>query len=59
MGIKGAKLTEKAISISEWLEDSLSGVGMISRRKMFGGYGVFESGVMFSLISSLALFVET
>ncbi|MBT3225210.1 MAG: hypothetical protein HOE30_09895 [Deltaproteobacteria bacterium] len=59
MGIKGAKLTEKAISISEWLEDSLSGVGMISRRKMFGGYGVFESGVMFALISSLALFVET
>ncbi len=51
MGTKGAKLTEKATSTSEWLEKSLSGVGIISRRKMFGGYGVFENGVMFALIT--------
>ncbi len=52
MGTKGAKLTEKATTTSEWLEKSLSDTGIISRRKMFGGYGVFESGVMFALITS-------
>ncbi len=51
MGRKGARLTEKATVISEWLERSLVDIGDISRRKMFGGYGVFESGVMFALVS--------
>ena len=52
MGKKGAKLTEGATLISEQLECSLADFGDISRRKMFGGYGVFESGVMFALVSS-------
>ena len=51
MGTKGVKSTKKATATSEWLEDSLSDIGIISRRKMFGGYGVFESGAMFALIS--------
>jgi TfoX/Sxy family transcriptional regulator of competence genes len=44
MGTKGTKLTENATVASEGLEASLSELGIISRRKMFGGYGVFESG---------------
>lgn len=52
MGTKGAKLTEKATEKSQWLEASLSTLGNITRKKMFGGYGIFESGVMFALITS-------
>lgn len=52
MGQKGAKLTEEATRNSEELVKKLSGLGDISSRKMFGGYGIFENGAMFALISS-------
>ena len=55
MGMNGAKLTKKATTTSKWLEESLSGLGMISLRKMFGGYGIFENGVMFALITSAGI----
>lgn len=44
MGTKGTTLTEKATVAGEGLEESLSELGIISRRKMFGGYGVFKTG---------------
>lgn len=52
MGVKGSKLTAESGAASERLVESLSGLGDVTRKKMFGGYGVFESGVMFALVSS-------
>lgn len=52
MGQKGAKLTQEAVKASERLVDSLSALGEVNSRKMFGGYGIFESGAMFALITS-------
>jgi len=52
MGRKGAKLTEEATKASEILVATLSDIGKVYSRKMFGGYGIFESDAMFALITS-------
>lgn len=52
MGRKGAKLTEHATQTCEQFVESLADLGDISHKKMFGGYGVFEGGVMFALVTS-------
>lgn len=52
MGRKGAKLTQEATDASERLVSKLSALGEVYSRKMFGGYGIFESGAMFALIAS-------
>ena len=52
MGEKGAKLSNQATEVSEHVIQTLASLGTISGRKMFGGYGIFESGVMFALIDS-------
>ncbi|KAA3647163.1 MAG: competence protein TfoX [Chloroflexi bacterium] len=52
MGKKGAKLTPQADDMAVEIVNSLSSVGDVSSRKMFGGYGIFESGSMFALIDS-------
>ncbi len=52
MGKKGAKLTIAATAAAERLETILANLGEISSRKMFGGYGLYESGAMFALVSS-------
>jgi DNA transformation protein len=52
MGRKNAKLTEEATQASERLVRTLSDLGDVVSRKMFGGYGIFESGTMFALITS-------
>ena len=52
MGQKGAKLTQEATKASERLVHTLSVLGNVYSRKMFGGYGIFESGAMFALITS-------
>ncbi len=52
MGQKGAKLTQEATKASERLVHTLSDLGKVYRRMMFGGYGIFESGAMFALITS-------
>ena len=52
MGQKGAKLTQEATKASEILVQTLSDLGKVHSRKMFGGYGIFESGAMFALITS-------
>ena len=51
MGQKGAKLTEKAVQANEKLLQDLADLGDVSSRKMFGGFGIFESGAMFALIT--------
>lgn len=50
MGQKGAKLTDTATARAEQLVEDLSELGDVSAKKMFGGFGIFESGVMFVLI---------
>ena len=52
MGRKGAKLTKAATKVSEELTHALSDLGKVYSRKMFGGYGIFESGAMFALVTS-------
>ena len=52
MGQKGAKLTPEATAVAETLVERLATLGDISSRKMFGGYGIFESGSMFALVTS-------
>ena len=49
---KGAKLTNASATSAERLQAGLARLGDISIRKMFGGYGVFESGTMFALVDS-------
>ena len=51
MGQKGAKLTQEATNASEILVQTLSDLGKVNSRKMFGGYGIFENGAMFALIT--------
>ncbi len=53
MGKKGDKLTQAATGlIATRLVDDLASLGDVTTKKMFGGHGIFESGVMFILIDS-------
>lgn len=52
MGQKGDNLTEDAMQATKLLTQRLSPLGDITSRKMFGGYGIFESKVMFALVNS-------
>ena len=52
MGQKGAKLIPAATDAAEQLVKRLSVLGEVTSRKMFGGYGIFESGSMFVLVTS-------
>jgi len=50
VGQKGAKLTSQTTQITEELTQRLQPVGEVISRKMFGGYGIFESGKMFGIV---------
>ena len=52
MGEKGAKQTKIAYEIGETLIKTLSVVGDVNGRKMFGGFGIFTEDAMFALVSS-------
>lgn len=52
MGQKGSKLTRQATEVAESLATSLASLGEVTSRKMFGGYGIFASGMMFALVNS-------
>ena len=52
MGRKGAKLSQEATDACERVVRMLSPIGDVSSRKMFGGYGIFESGAMFALVNA-------
>lgn len=52
MGQKDARLTDDSDAASEWLVEALQELGEVSRKKMFGGFGVFESAKMFALVTS-------
>ena len=52
MGEKGAKLASEATQSYEQITEALQPLGDITGKKMFGGYGIFESGTMFALVNS-------
>jgi len=52
MGEKDAKLTNVSSEAAEGLQLRLLVLGDVTIKKMFGGYGVFESGTMFALVNS-------
>lgn len=52
MGVKGAKKTSRAVEEHEAMKKLLDPLGDITTRSQFGGYGVFEGGKMFALITS-------
>ena len=52
MGTKGDKLTDKATAACENFVSRVDTLGNVSDKKMFGGYGIFESGKMFALVNS-------
>ena len=52
MGEQGAKLTQQASDVCNETVQMLLPLGDISRRKMFGGYGIFASAKMFALVTS-------
>ncbi len=45
-------------SFKDYVLDQLSDFGGVSARAMFGGFGVYKSGVMFGLIASDELFFK-
>ena len=53
MGEKGDRLTDQAYQASNNIVETLSGLGKITSKKMFGGYGIFEEKTMFALINSM------
>ena len=52
MGTKDSKLTPGATDSAEDFVDRLRPLGDVTGKKMFGGYGIFESGKMFALVNS-------
>ena len=52
MGEKGAKQRQMAAQAAHGLVDDLASLGDVTSKGMFGGFGIFESGVMFALVDS-------
>ena len=52
MGKKDSKLTQAANEVCESVVQTLTPIGDVSSRKMFGGHGIFENGAMFALVNS-------
>jgi DNA transformation protein len=52
MGEKGARLMDQADQSCKSIVGTLSGLGRITSKKMFGGFGIFEEKTMFALINS-------
>ena len=50
--MKRRKAKSEAAQSHERIIESLQPLGDITGKKMFGGYGIFESGTMFALVNS-------
>jgi len=50
MGEKGKKLSQESVITAELLLEKLSQIGGITRKKMFGGHGIFHEGKMFAIV---------
>ncbi len=52
MGRKGDRQSSPGARFCEDLLPRLAALGAVSSKKMFGGYGLFQAGKMFGLITS-------
>lgn len=52
MGKKGQQRTEVALTAAQELVGQLEPLGDVTCKGMFGGYGIFQQGVMFALVNS-------
>ena len=52
MGRKGDRQSSTGARFCEDLVPRLAALGAVSSKKMFGGYGLFQAGKMFGLITS-------
>ena len=59
MGQKGAKLTAETEAFAHEVASRLAGLGDVTAKRMFGGYGVFESSRMFAIVSGTRLYFKT
>lgn len=51
-------MTKAKDDYADFIVESLSGIGDIRSRAMFGGYGIFHQGLMFALISDGILYFK-
>ena len=51
-------MTQAKNDYANYIVDKLSGLGDVTGRAMFGGYGIFHEGLMFALISEGVLFFK-
>lgn len=52
MGTKGERETSASGQSAELLLARIDGLGNITSKKMFGGYGIFNEGKMFGIVDS-------
>ena len=52
MGEKGARQSDEAAETARGLVEDLVSLGEVTSKKMFGGFGIFEDGLMFGLVDS-------
>ena len=52
MGEKGARQSDEAAETARGLVDDLAPLGEVTSKMMFGGFGIFEDGLMFALVDS-------
>jgi DNA transformation protein len=52
MGEKGATQSNRAAETARGLVEDLAPLGEVTSKKMFGGFGIFEDGLMFALVDS-------
>lgn len=51
-------MTKAKDEYADFIVEKLSGIGEVSHRAMFGGYGIFHQGLMFALISDDTLYFK-
>ena len=52
MGDKGARQGAAGADMAERLTTDLAPLGSVTSKKMFGGHGIFDDGVIFALVDS-------
>jgi len=54
MGTKGDKASTKGAVFADAMVPRLESLGAVTTKGMFGGYGIFQAGKMFALVTSNA-----
>lgn len=52
MGEKGAKSNPEAEKTADMFVDSIEAIANITKKKMFGGFGIFCNGKMFGIVDA-------